>query len=536
MSSKFRKFVMLVMAAAISLSLVGCGNGGSSDDDRTVEVLYTGWNNIAMESDYDKNPYKKYIDETYDIDYKVSLTADLQNELAKRFSSSKTRKPDVILFTTEDYTSMKTLYNQGFFVSDYTPYLAQVPRFAEVFEESAAAKAKLTENGKIVALTLPGEEPVWMHKIRKDWVEQYAGGKIPETVDELLAMAAKVKAADDKQYLFTGAGENKNFNTLENFQFMFGDYNDWYVKDNAVSHPILDGSREKFLSFMRTIHQNGYIDPNWYTQNWTQKKINLNGGKVGIDWYPPAIATDYMFFNNDDEQNATGIWANMPMPTDTPGTARRGAAQSTFRNFIVISADAVKNEEKMGKILRLLNDMLYPTDGTAREDSLYMKIRWGLGIDNYMLGEGKEIEPILRDGVDTGFVTYYYTMNEKNHTRYNYGASWDYGVLMATTDDRVVEYLNAKQYGQSAFDYIDLFNDALEYYAGAQNYNYGEMLNLNATVQNNLDNLVNEYEITYVLGTNKLSYAEFVEQWRSYGGDTMKASAESQFRAAGLIR
>lgn len=58
MSSKFRKFVMLVMAAAISLSLVGCGNGGSSDDDRTVEVLYTGWNNIAMESDYDKNPYK----------------------------------------------------------------------------------------------------------------------------------------------------------------------------------------------------------------------------------------------------------------------------------------------------------------------------------------------------------------------------------------------------------------------------------------------------------------------------------------------
>ena len=317
---------------------------------------------------------------------------------------------------------------------------------------------------------------------------------------------------------------------------MFGDYNDWYVKDNAVSHPILDGSREKFLSFMRTIHQNGYIDPNWYTQNWTQKKINLNGGKVGIDWYPPAIATDYMFFNNDDEQNATGIWANMPMPTDTPGTARRGAAQSTFRNFIVISADAAKNEEKMGKILRLLNDMLYPTDGTAREDSLYMKIRWGLGIDNYMLGEGKEIEPILRDGVDTGFVTYYYTMNEKNHTRYNYGASWDYGVLMATTDDRVVEYLNAKQYGQSAFDYIDLFNDALEYYAGAQNYNYGEMLNLNATVQNNLDNLVNEYEITYVLGTNKLSYAEFVEQWRSYGGDTMKASAESQFRAAGLIR
>ena len=141
MSSKFRKFVMLVMAAAISLSLVGCGNGGSSDDDRTVEVLYTGWNNIAMESDYDKNPYKKYIDETYDIDYKVSLTADLQNVLAKRFSSSKTRKPDVILFTTEDYTSMKTLYNQGFFVSDYTPYLAHVPRFAEVFEESAAAKA-----------------------------------------------------------------------------------------------------------------------------------------------------------------------------------------------------------------------------------------------------------------------------------------------------------------------------------------------------------------------------------------------------------
>lgn len=541
MFKKFKKILAIALISLFVVPVAACGNGGGGgSDDDIVEMLYVGWNNIPVSDDYSVNPYKKYIDETYGIDYKLSLTNDLQTELSKRFSSRKTRKPDVIMFNTDQYTSMKILYNQGFFIEDYTPYLDEAPQFAAIFQNNNAAKTKLTENGKIIALTLPGEQPVWMHKIRKDWVEQYSPtGEIPETVNELLQMAANVKSATNgESYLFTGAGEGEDFDTLNNFQYMFGDYNDWYVNEGGeVSHPILDGSRKKFLDFLKTVQQNGYIDPNWYIQSWGGKKGLLNSGRIGIDWYPPAIATDYLFHNDDNEATASGIWANMPMPTDTAGVTRKGAATSTFRNFVVLSSELEKNPEKLATVLRLLNDLIYPYGNEEnKEDSLYMKIRWGVGIDNYVIGEGKELEPIYDENDnDTGFITYYYAKNPQNKTRYSYGASWDYGVFMATTDDKVVEYLNATSYGQSAYDYIDLYNGAVEYYSQSQNFNYMEMLNLNANLSKTLKDLTDEFEISYVRGTNTVSYETFVNQWKSYGGDTLKSAARLQFKAAGYI-
>lgn len=537
---KIRFILTLAVSLLFAFALAACGEAtktqinGHVDD--IVEALYVGWNNQAIEEDYSKNPYKKYIDEKYGIDYRVSLTSDLQTELAKRFASSKSRKPDIILFRNQDaFTMMKTLYNQGFFVEDYTPYLDLAPRLKQVFEDSPTAKAKLTENNKIIALTLPGEEPVWMFKIRQDWVDKFADGKIPSTLEELLAMAERVKQDNPKHYLFTSSGENKGFGNMESFQLMFSDYNSWYVKDGEVSHPILDGTRKKFLDFMKTLYQNGYIDPNWYTQDWTKKKINLYNGAIGIDWYPPAIATEHVYFNGNNE-DYTDIWVNLPMPTDTAGV-ERGNLVHTFRYYFVISKDVEKDTEKMKKIMNFLNDMLYPEtyDQEVRQESLYMKIRWGLGVDGYDFGEGKEIEPIYRDGEDTGFVTYYYLMNSSKHTRTQYAGSWDYGVPMATTDDRVVEYLAGSKYGKSAYNYIDLYNTAVEYYANHGRVDYSEMLNLNANILNNLDNLCDEFEITYVLGTNKMTYEQFVQEWLNYGAKTLKQSVEQQYRKAGLL-
>ena len=537
----FKKACMLALALLLCVSsLTGCGGQGKVGEtatDNIVEVVYNGWNNLPIANSYENNPYKEYIDTTYGFDYRVSLTANFSDEVPKRFASSKTRLPDIVVFETRDYATMKSLYNQGFFIEDYTPYLDSMPQIKKLFETNVAAKAKLTENGNIIALTRPANDPVWMHKIRQDWVDKYAGGKIPETVDELLAMAANVKAdstTDDAKYLFTAAGSRKDIGDLHRFQFMFSDYDSWYVKDGQVSHPILDGSHEKFLDFCRTIYENDYIDPNFLLQDWTQKKTLLHNNHIGIDYYTPAIATEQIFYNNNDESQ-TGIWVNMPMPTDTEGVKRGAVAQETFQQLFVINKDIVHNEEKFASVLKFLNDMLYPEDESTRNDSLYMKIRWGVEIDNYEIGDGKEMEPVLRDGKDTGFITYYYQMNPETHTRPTNGATWDYGVIMATTDDKVIEYLGATQYGQSAYDYIDLYEGALKYNTENANFNYSEMINLSSKIEGRLTDLLSEFETTYILGTNTMTYEEFREQWLEYGGETALKTAEAQFKAAGLL-
>lgn len=542
---KITKICTFALAAAtLCCTFAGCGGGGGNGSagptatDNIIEFVYDGWSNLPIANSYDNNPYKKYVDETYGFDFRVSLTSDFDNEVSKRFASTKTRRPDVVMYDIWNYTAMKSLYNQGFFIEDYTPYLDSLPRYKSLFEGNVAAKAKLTENGNLIALTRPADQPVWMHKIRKDWVDKYAGGKIPETVNELLEMAKKVKAdstIDSEKYLFTAAGNNKNIGDLKRLQFMFGDYEDWYVtKDKQVSHPILDGTHEKFLNFCRTIWQEGYLYPNFYNQDWQQKKTALFHDGVGIDYYTPAIATEHILYNNNDEKQ-TDIWINMPMPTDTAGVTRNAPTKATFQKLFVINKDVVKNETKFASLLKFLNDMLYPEAESERNDSTYMKMRWGVGIDNYTIGEGKEMEPVMRDGKDTGFVTYYYQKNQKDHARPVNTATWDYGVLMSTTDDKVIEYSSATKYGNSAYNYIDLFNGALEYHKTHSNFNYGEMLNISSKIEGRLTDLVNEFEITYIMGTTKTTYAEFKSQWLQYGGETAQKAAQSQFKAAGLL-
>lgn len=542
---KIMKICTFALAAAtLCCTFAGCGGGGGNGSagptatDNIIEFVYDGWSNLPIANSYDNNPYKKYVDETYGFDFRVSLTPDFDNEVSKRFASTKTRRPDVVMYDIWNYTAMKSLYNQGFFIEDYTPYLDSLPRYKSLFESNVAAKAKFTENGNLIALTRPADQPVWMHKIRKDWVDKYAGGKIPETVNELLEMAKKVKAdstIDSEKYLFTAAGNNKNIGDLKRLQFMFGDYEDWYVtKDKQVSHPILDGTHEKFLNFCRTIWQEGYLYPNFYNQDWQQKKTALFHDGVGIDYYTPAIATEHILYNNNDEKQ-TDIWINMPMPTDTAGVTRNAPTKATFQKLFVINKDVVKNETKFASLLKFLNDMLYPEAESERNDSTYMKMRWGVGIDNYTIGEGKEMEPVMRDGKDTGFVTYYYQKNQKDHARPVNTATWDYGVLMSTTDDKVIEYSSATKYGNSAYNYIDLFNGALEYHKTHSNFNYGEMLNISSKIEGRLTDLVNEFEITYIMGTTKTTYAEFKSQWLQYGGETAQKAAQSQFKAAGLL-
>ncbi|MDD4355220.1 MAG: hypothetical protein PHP61_04885, partial [Candidatus Izemoplasmatales bacterium] len=502
------------------------------NDKIPVEVLLNGWNNVAVSDDYAENPYKLYIDNTYGLDFSLTNTSDLENELAKRYASASAKKPDIIVFYDDYFYTMKTLYNQGFFVDDYTEYLSQIPAWANNMAVGTNPYYKFSENGKLFALPMPPAEAfTWSFKIRKDWVEDYSPtGENPETVTELLQMAENVKTSlGDGYYLFTSAGENKGFGNIDQFQFMFGDHNDFYVNDEGeVDHPLFDGSRKKFLDFMKTLVDNDYIDPNFYTQAWGSKRGMLVTGKAGIDWYCANIETEYLWANGNDETNFSGHWDTLEIPTDTVGVTRNSGYTESFSRFIVISAEAAEDAEKMDRILDFLNDMVHPSDS-------YYRIRWGFDIDSYEIGEGKDVEMVMDPETEewTGFYAYF--DQRKAHLKHVNGGLWDYGVINSTREDKIIEYLTAQSYTTSAYEFIRLYNEAREYNLANRSDHQGEILNLNARLYTTLNDYQNEFEISYIRGTNTITYEQFINNWLGYGGETILQAVESQFQTAGFM-
>lgn len=534
---------VLVLAVLMSISLCGCRRDNNVvSDEKTIKVLYEGWINGSVPTDYTQNPYKQKIDETYQVDWQLSLTSDMNNEILKRFSSSSGDKPDVILFS--DINKLKSLYEQGFLVEDYTPYLDAMPNLIDYYTKNRNKIGSIySDDGKLMCVMYPSDSSSFNFRIRADWVREWnaATGTSgnPQTAEQLLNMARWVKQAKGNgYYLFTSAGENLDLGQIKNFLYMFTEYDSWYVTDDGkLSHPILDGSYKKYLDFMKTIVSEGLIDPDWFTQSWGNHKTDLFGGKIGIDWHTPAIAVEYAEGTTESEK--TGIWVNLEMPTDQVGVARQGATYSRIGGRL-IAINKNCSEEKIRKILTIFNDMMFRADQPINE-SLYYQLRWGLNIDGYTIGQTdkeNELEKVLdADGNDTGFIAYYTMANKEAHTKAKYGSLWDYGVPIQSLADKVIEFGKLQHYNEAAYDYIRLYEDTESYYARQTKENYEDMIrSSNPKLVNNVEALVNEFDINYIQGKNNMTYEQFVQKWLSSGAAQMQSSAEQQLQELGYIR
>ena len=544
-----KKYGKAILSSLLVLGLaagaVGCGKSQKVDsvsDEKTIKVLYEGWVNGSVPTDYENNPYKKLIDETYDVDWQLSLSTDMNNEILKRFSSTSGEKPDVIIFT--DVNKVKSLYNQGFLVEDYTPYLDSMPNLTDYYKNNKGDIGSIyTDDGKLMCLMYPNDSTDWNYRIREDWVSEWnaATGTSgnPKTTDELLMMARWVKETKGSDYyLFTSAGENTDLGYFRYFLYMFTEYEDWYVNEKGeVTHPFLDGSYEKFLEFARTVVSEKLIDPDWYTQSWGNHKNKLFSGKVGIDWYTPAIATEYAEGTTLEKKD--GIWGNLEMPTSEAGTARQGATYSRIGGYhIVINKNC--SEEKIRKILSIFNDMMWQETEDV-SSSLYYQLRWGLEIDNYTIDASdkeNELEKILDEsGNETGYYAYYAMTNKDAHTKAQYGSLWDYGVPIQNLNDKVIEFGKLTKYTDAAYDYIKLINDTHTYYGKQTKPNYSDMIrSVDPKLVTNVEALINEFEINYIQGKNTMNYDQFVEKWLASGGKQMQSSATQQLSELGYAK
>lgn len=574
-----KKVAKSILSTALLLTMtcasVGCGgSGGTNTGDGTkynVSLLMQGWTNTPTT---DSDPYMKWISDNYNLNVTLNATTDFTNSVMIGFSS--TNKPNIVSFPT--FTSFQSLRNQGVLLTDWTPYLDLMPNFKKMLysDSQAFTKQVLTDSdGNLNAIWTPAETPTWSLKIREDWAEEYRaltadydqngnvtteasdvyvpagatvtdGGEwMPETPEDLLYFARYIKVFKNKgldkadYFGFTTAGGGTSLGTLETWMpLMWGrvpvaPYGFYVNSDNEIAFSTTDGTYELYLDYLKQIVSEELIDPNWFSQSFSNDK-RTTYGKIGIQWYPGSITSstdiDANAGKSDSEKvDTTDWWETYPLPVSEDSDnefAGYMAGEGLAGNIITVSKQTAMNKGMMEQICKLIDDCYANYDATTdtyKRGKAYDALRWGVGVDSGM--EYLEIK-------GTNLV-YCNTDGDGNTYRSIYTGAWDWGAWISSSYDGVVQGLTK--------DITSITLKVAEHNLKTATYKttpqIGEYLTLDSSLITDMTLDMASFAYKYATGTASKTVSEYCDYWKtSLKGNELLQQAAQQYKALGLMK
>ena len=561
------KIFKTILSSALALMLLGTsvacdgdsGNESSSGGGEgaiSVKMLVTGFVNLPTD---ENDPYRKWIKDNYNLDINLKTSGDLSGTAVTEFASND--KPDIVVFDSMDTYNM--VKSQKVLLEDWTPYLSKMPNAQKIVNMKDAdnpdgdsiAKQMLTQENKLGALWTVPDSPTWSLKIREDWAEEYrattTGGEVngltypagntatnggewqPLTPTDLIHFARWIKATKPGCYAFTSAGGKSSLGTLGNWlPLMWGTvaelpYGAYVKENNEVGFPVIDGTHQYYIDYLKQIVSEGLIDPAWYEQTW-ENKTKTKQGFIGIEWYPGSISTETQSYHTDVD--TTNWWKTYNLPCAEGFDAGYMPLEGYVGKIICVSKRAALNASKMNAICEFLDDCLVYYDETT---STYVRpvgydaLRWGVGVE-----EGYVYQDIAGS-------TYKY-LNTKDSDVYKFyrnttegAGAWDWGAWLATTKDGIV---------QGNTETVDALTvKVVEHNATTSamktKVQVGSALNLDSSVVKTLNTEQIRWEYGYVTGAaNTTSYSVFLNNWKTkWGGNQLIAEAKSQFIDLGIL-
>jgi putative aldouronate transport system substrate-binding protein len=520
----FTVLALISIVCTVPLFAGGAGDKQSGGASKTaavsggkpkIEVFFSPWVYTPIE---EPDPYKKYIDELTGAEWSLTYATDFTTELTTRASADM--MPDLILF--DDNRLFFNFYDQGVLLDDWSPYQSRMPQAFKNMGETA--KTYFTVDGKLTACaTVPGDQ-AWALNIRQDWLNKL-GLKMPTTPDELFEVARAFTFNDpdgngkNDTYGFTAAGNGQGFNELINLCLMYGPIG-FYVENNKVNHPILDGNLKKTLDYVKKIIDAKVINPDWFTIGFEDRKPNLFNGQYGIAWYPyEALVGEIESVRKD--KLAWKWFTYLPMPKAGPAGGKLNPG-SPIGSPRTVSYAAGGNKAKMDGIIKFMETCAPP-------HKEYLYVRRGAIIDHSQLVElpqfpGRYVSDELKalaDGKRLG------DGEGQNLGLANYG--------------KIVNSYNPQDDFISLDNYeitpeIEIEEKTTATVARApRNQDYAFLLKLNSDNNLNAGLAYNEFIVKYVLGQD-MDYDAFVKRWLSIGGQALINEATSQFKSYGIIK
>jgi len=503
--------ILLAVATAMPV-LAGGGSQASAAASNEIEVFMGPWNTTPIEG---RDPYKEWLDGQTGMSWKLTRSSDFQSELTTRAAAGQ--MPDLINFDSAQV--LFSMYDQGILLDDWSPYKSAMP---QAFKDMGdLAQRYYSKNNKVIAVTTEGGDQFWCWNIRQDWLAKL-GLKMPTTMDELLAVARAFTFNDpdgngrNDTYGFTSAGENTGIGEIGNIGYMFGPTG-FYVENNTVSHPIVDGNYKLTLDFIKKAVDQQSIDPDWYTIGWNDRKPNLYNGKYGIVWYPPEA-----LLAETDTMRLDGLvkdWYAVIPPIKATSRGGKLTALPIFGTIRTVSTSTAKNKAKMDAITKILELCSLPNEG-------YYIIRCGYKIDGYEMLTLEGGRKYFNWGKDSG------VHRAGNQEGENYGL-WNWGKMITSAS------LGGLTVQGTTVQPDDLVKRQVEMTNQVNSYERypadAQMLNLNTDNQTSANTLSSEFTIQYIQGQTS-DYDGFVRRWLASGGQALLDEATQQLKGYGIIK
>lgn len=485
-----------------------------------MELYYVPWTGIPIEGD---DMYIQWINEVTGADWKLTYASDFESEILTRSASNN--MPDLIVF--ENYVPLFKLYDEGILMDDWNAYADKLPcTFKNIGETQMSY---FTIDGKLISVPTLGGEQLYTFLIRKDWLANL-GMEMPTNKEELLEVARAFTFNDpdgngkNDTYGFCSAGSG-SMGEIMQLQNLWSPYkyrdavkSGFYItEDGNVSSNIVDGSLKNCLDLIKTIVDEGLIDPDWYSMGLDERKPGTYSGRYGIlcHWAPEDLLNE-----TNQARSLDGLvedwWEVMPLFDETGnGTGGKQPAMSPLGMIRSVSASCAASPEKMEAICKLLEATAYPNEG-------YFAMRAGAGIN------GRVVKPVG----DRYYINYMEnTLGYKQNT--NIGLA-NYGKFVNSyaPEANIV-------WGPSALP-DSVANRSLEMSAQVQalpryDNEYEFLLRLNTQLLAECESSLQEFMINYVLGKTD-DYEGFVEDWLAVGGQQLLDESKTQLTEMGYIK
>jgi putative aldouronate transport system substrate-binding protein len=246
---------------------------------------------------------------------------------------------------------------------------------------------QVTYNGSLYALADPGNlVQTDAMVIRKDWLDKL-GLEAPKTLDDFLAVA-KAFTNDDPD----GNGQKDTYGLCAfidgsglngaglgpRFDFVYGAYGvagTWNLSSkDSFGLNVRNPNYMKATEFIKTMNDEGVIDPDWPTLKKDEFRVHWKQGKCGMMQENFAALSTKSNYADFDANFPDGEWVPFDPPTGPDGASSAGVTLTPARIYAV--SQKAMDEGKGPAIARLLEWMA--TDG-------YMLLAFGQEGVNYKL-------------------------------------------------------------------------------------------------------------------------------------------------------
>lgn len=369
------------LSAVLSLSLLAAcsGNSGGSTDNSASPAGEKKLKIRAMNILYGAAPPengsgKKALEERYNIDYEFMPVAsgEYNNKLGVTLASGDI--PDTLLFPGLDQIYFNAIDNSQFIpLEKYMADTKEYPNLAKIPED---LKKILTYKGHIYGIPRLRGVPGHTIVMRKDWLDKL-GLAVPTTYDELYTVLKAFKekdpdgnGKDDTYGLAVGMSDAGLIGVNAVSSGMRALAGNWVQDGNGGLIPMeFTPKAKEAFSFYAKLYKEGIIAKDFAIKKDQQVEDDFLLGKAGV--YGNSA---YTFFTAARYEKARAVnpkFELVALPPLKNADGSQGYMKfSGYFGIFAISADAGKDEAKVKKILKILDDQIGEEGATF--------VRWGV--------------------------------------------------------------------------------------------------------------------------------------------------------------